>query len=356
MRDNRLTTLTTPHGDLKLPAFFPDATRGVVRSAGAADVAACGLEGLMVNTLHLSMTPGSTVIKKVGGIHAFTGWHGPVVSDSGGFQVYSLAIGGTKGVSLSKSGVTFKMQGQKKRTLTPEKCIQYQVQMGTDILFALDDCPPDGADSQTLADSVDRTLAWGKTCREALDRHAEDPETRPKLFAVIQGGDDLDARRRCVDGLLRIGFDGFGFGGWPISDSGGLVDEVGAVVEMLPEEFPLHGLGIGRPDNLVAAYHLGYDTFDCTIPTRDARRGRLYTDESGDAPGSFDYVRIERESFARDDKPIDERCDCPTCTRYSRAYLHHLFVIGESTGHTLATTHNLRYYARLIERLRRQDA
>ncbi len=158
-----------------------------------------------------------------------------------------------------------------------------------------------------------------------------------------------------MDGLLEIGFDGYGFGGWPITGSGTLVDEVGAVAEMLPDDVPLHGLGIGKPDNLTAAYRLGYDTFDCTIPTRDARRGRLYVDAPGDAPGIFHYVRIERESFARDSRPIDDRCDCPCCKRYSRAYLHHLFEIGEMSGHRLSTLHNLRYFTRLIERLRDSD-
>lgn len=354
---SRLSSIHTPHGDLNLPTFFPDATRGVIRAADAADARTCGIEGLMVNTLHLSMQPGTTVIKETGGIHAFTGFDGPIVSDSGGFQVYSLAAGGAKGVSIAPGGVTFKMQGQKKkRSLTPEKCIQYQVQMGTDILFALDDCPPDNADVDTLRASVDRTLSWGQACREALDRQVEDTDTRPLLFAVIQGGDDLDQRRRCVDGLLEIGFDGFGFGGWPIADNGTLVDEVGRVAEMLPSEFPLHGLGIGKPDNLVAAYRMGYDTFDCTIPTRDARRGRLYVDDESGAPGAFEYLRIEREQFARDDKPIEARCDCACCQRYSRAYVHHLFEIGEATGHRLATLHNLRYYTRLIEQLRGEEA
>ena len=185
---------------------------------------------MMVNTLHLSMTPGTTVIKDVGGIHAFTGWDGPIVSDSGGFQVYSLAKGGAKGVSISPGGVTFKIQGQKKkRSLTPEKCIQFQVQMGTDILFALDDCPQDRAGKAALTECVDRTLAWGAAGREAFDRLTAKQDSRPLLFAVVQGGNDLDQRRRCADGLLEIGFDGYGFGGWPITGSGRLVDEVGAV-------------------------------------------------------------------------------------------------------------------------------
>jgi len=336
-----------------LPAFLPDATRAAIRTVDANDAKACGLDAMMVNTLHLSMNPGTTVIKDVGGIHAFTGFDGPIASDSGGFQVYSLATGGAKGVSIAPGGVTFRIQGQKKkRSLTPEKCILYQIQMGTDILFALDDCPPDGADREALVASVDRTLAWGRACKLAFEEQVRDIESRPLLFAVVQGGNDLDQRRRCVDGLLEIGFDGFGFGGWPIADDGSLLDEVSAVADMIPEDLPIHGLGIGKPDNLVQAHSAGYDTFDCTIPTRDARRGRLYVDEQGGAPGTFEYLRIEREAFARDSRPIDERCDCACCADYSRAYLHHLFMIGEVGGHRLATIHNLRFYARLIERLR----
>ena len=353
MRNNRLTSIKTPHGELTLPAFFPDATRGVVRTIDAHDTRNAGVEGLMVNTLHLSMMPGTTLIQDAGGMHAFMGWDGPIASDSGGFQVYSLASGGAKGVSISPGGVTFKIQGQKKkRSLTPEKCIQFQVQMGTDILFALDDCPLDRADEAVLGASVDRTLAWGKACREAFDRQTAKREVSPLLFAVVQGGDDLDQRRRCVDGLLEIGFDGFGFGGWPISDSGELVDEVALVAEMIPDEFPLHGLGIGKPDNIAAGYTVGYDTFDCTIPTRDARRGRLYVSDPDATPGVFDYCRIERESFARDYRPVEAHCDCHCCTNYTRAYLHHLSVIGDSTYHRLGTIHNLRFFTRTIERLR----
>jgi queuine tRNA-ribosyltransferase len=356
LKNERLTLLKTPHGDLTLPSFFPDATRGVVRTIDADDTKACGVEGLMVNTLHLSMTPGTSLIQEAGGIHSFMGWDGPIASDSGGFQVYSLATGGARGVSIAPGGVTFKIQGQKKkRSLTPEKCIQYQVQMGTDILFALDDCPLDNADKEALAASVDRTLSWGKSCREAFERQTVGLESSPLLFAVIQGGNDLDERRRCVDGLLEIGFDGFGFGGWPIADSGTLVDEVGAVAEMLPDDVPLHGLGIGKPDNIVAAYRLGYDTFDCTIPTRDARRGRLYVSGPEDAPGEFDYCRVERESFARDYRPVEAHCDCQCCENYTRAYLHHLSVIGDPTYHRLGTIHNLRFFTRTIEQLRQPD-
>ena len=311
----------------------------------------------MVNTLHLSMQPGTTVIRDAGGIHKFAGWAGPIVSDSGGFQVYSLATGGAKGVSISSEGVTFKIQAQKKkRALTPEKCIQYQVQMGSDILFSLDDCPPDNADFSALEESVYRTLGWGRGCRDAFDRMTDSMDTAPLLYGVIQGGSDLDLRRRCIEGLLEIGFDGFGFGGWPIADDGSLVDEVGRVAEMIPDGKPLHGLGIGKPNNLVQAYHLGYDTFDCTIPTRDARRGRLYVEKEDGVAGDFDYVRIEREAYARDNEPVEAGCDCSTCGRYSRAYLHHLFRIGESAGHRLATIHNLRFFTRVINSLRASDA
>ena len=370
-----LTSLTTPHGDLPLPAFLPDATRGVVRAVDADDVRDAGIDALMVNTLHLSSQPGISVVKDAGGIHRFSGWEGPIASDSGGFQVLSLASGGPKGVRVSAKGLSYKPEGQsKRRQLTPEKCIQYQVQLGADILFCLDHCPPTGADAASHRESVEHTVEWAKQCKEALEKRYpisgvrsqisdspsgsrfSDPGSRPLLFAVVQGGDDPSLRTECAERLLRIGFDGFGFGGWPIADDGGLVEAVGQVAELLPDDVPIHGLGIGKPENVVAAWRMGYHTFDCTLPTRDARQGRLYQSTSKPFTGDYVYLHIEKERYSRDHASLDEGCDCVTCARYSRAYLHHLFSIGESAGARLATIHNLRFYGRLIEKLRAEPS
>ncbi len=360
-----IESLPTPHGELRLPAFLPDATRGAVRAVDMCDVRNAGIDALMVNTLHLSSQPGTSVVKEAGGIHRFSGWDGPVASDSGGFQVLSLAAGGPKGVSVSKRGLSYKPEGQtKRRQLTPEKCIQYQVQLGADILFCLDHCPPASTDAATHRESVDHTVAWAEQCKTAFeerypksdfrspisDRHSGSriPDLRPLLFAVIQGGEDRALRAECAERLQEIGFDGYGFGGWPVADDGGLVDSVGQVADLLPDDLPLHGLGIGKPENVVAAWRLGYQTFDCTLPTRDARQGRLYASTSDSFDGDYDYVHIEKERFSRDHRPIDDGCDCTTCLRYTRAYLHHLFSVGEPVGARLATVHNLRFYSRLM--------
>jgi queuine tRNA-ribosyltransferase len=359
-----LTSLKTAHGDLSLPAFLPDATRGVVRCVDVDDVRQAGIDALMVNTLHLSSQPGVSVVKAAGGIHRFAGWDGPIASDSGGFQVLSLAAGGPKGVTVSAKGLSYKPEGRsKRRQLTPEKCIQYQVQLGADILFCLDHCPPANADEAAHRESVAHTVAWARQCKDALgkrysisDGFDRRPPTadcpRPSLFAVVQGGPHPSLRTECAERLLEIGFDGFGFGGWPIAEDGGLLEAVGQLAELLPDDLPLHGLGIGKPENVLAAWRLGYHTFDCTLPTRDARQGRLYQSTSETFTGDYVYLHVEKERFSRDHSPIDEGCDCATCGRYSRAYLHHLFEIGEPAGARLATIHNLRFYGRLMKKLR----
>jgi len=365
-----IESLSTPHGDLSLPAFLPDATRGVVRSVDANDVRSAGIRALMVNTLHLSSQPGTSIVKEAGGIHRFAGWDGPVASDSGGFQVLSMAAGGPRGVTVSRKGLSYKLEGQsKKRLLTPDRCIQYQVQLGADLLFCLDHCPPAGADQAAHRESVDHTVSWARQCKEALEKRypisdvrypkSEEQQHRqlpaadrpPLLFAVVQGGDDQGLRAECAERLIELGFDGFGFGGWPIADDGGLVDAVGQVSDLLPDDVPLHGLGIGKPENVQAAWEMGYHTFDCTLPTRDARQGRLYLSTSRSLTSEYEYLYIEKERFNRDQGPVDENCDCAACSRYTRAYLHHLFCIGEPAGARLATIHNLRFYARLMDAL-----
>jgi len=345
-------SLETAHGEIVFPAFLPDGTRGVVRALDAADVAACGIGAVMVNALHLSSAPGTTVVQQMGGIHRFMGWAGPVMSDSGGFQVFSLIAENPKAGSISRKGFTYRLdKGGKKHVLTPEKCIQKQVQIGADVMFCLDYCTHPDADVNTQRESVDLTVAWAAQCRAEFDRRKGDGPG-PKLFAVVQGGANAALRRECADRLIGIGFDGYGFGGWPIADAGGLVDAVGLVAELLPGDAPKHALGIGKPENVVAAFRLGYDTFDCTLPTRDARQKRLYAFQDATVDGAFyRYVYIGDERYARDAGPVDETCDCPCCRRYSRAYLHHLFALNETLSFRLATLHNLRFYARLMSKL-----
>jgi queuine tRNA-ribosyltransferase len=357
-----MKTLSTAHGNLSLPAFLPDATRAVVRTLDAADVVACGIDALMVNALHLAAHPGTAVVAHFGGIHAFMGWDGPVASDSGGFQAFSLVTGSPKLGAVSEHGFTYRLdKAGPKKTLTPEKCIRKQFQLGADILFCLDHCTHPDANPDTQRESVDHTVKWARECKDAFVRELEqrtDQESRPLLFAVIQGGSDGALRRECAERLQEIGFDGYGYGGWPIGDNGQLVDMVAEVAQLVPPEFPKHALGVGKPDNIVRAYRLGYDLFDCTIPTRDARHERLYiltTNERDLLNKGVDCYRclnIGDERYVRDSGPINETCDCLCCRTYSRGYLHHLFRVRDAAAQRLATIHNLRTYARLMQGLR----
>ena len=353
-----MNPLHTAHGDLEMPAFLPDATRGVVKAVDAGDLRACGVRGLVVNALHLSSHPGTSLVASVGGIHRFMGWDGPVVSDSGGFQVLSLIAASPKAGGVSGHGFTYRLDKGEKKTLTPEKSIQRQFQIGADVMFCLDHCThPDEAREAQEA-SVAHTVVWARQCKTAflqyLDRRRGD-DPRPLLFAVAQGGNDPALRRRCVAELVEIGFDGYGFGGWPIDAEGQLSDAVGLVAELIPEGMPKHALGIGKPENLARAFRMGYDLFDCAIPTRDARRKRLYVFK--DAPGLrgdefYEYLYIEDERYARDARPIDAQCGCLCCQRYSRAYLRHLFEVEDALALRLATMHNLTFYSALIEGLK----
>jgi len=354
-----MKVLATAHGDLPLPAFLPDATRGVLRLLDTEDVRRCGMDAVMVNTLHLSSHPGGSVVRRLGGIHRFMDWDGPVASDSGGFQVLSLITQSESLGSLSDRGFTYRLaRGQAKKTLTPEKCIRLQLRLGADLLFCLDECTHPGSDRERQCASVERTVRWARECKAAftrgLGKRGGEP---PRLFAVVQGGNDPDLRRECAERLVGMSFDGYGFGGWPIDEQGRLVEMVEFVAGLLPAEAPKHALGIGKPENVVRCVDLGYDLFDCTIPTRDARHGRLYVfngpPDTLNLRGDFYHCHYaEDDKHRRDNNPVDETCECLACRRYSRAYLRHLFAIHEPLAGRLATIHNLTFYARLMERLR----
>ncbi len=374
-----MNALPTPHGSLALPAFLPDATRGVVKTLTAQDLVSCGIEAVMVNALHLSASPGISLIESQGGIHAFMGWTGPVASDSGGFQAYSMLSG--KGSStarataeqlagISDEGISVRRPGRDRNVLlTPEISIRQQLRLGTDILFCLDQCTHPQAPASVQQESVRRTVAWARRCmREFTAALAENaaigsngpdgPAPRPMLFAVVQGGDDPSLRRACAQELAALGFDGYGFGGWPVDSAGALAEMAVRVVEWLPVSAPKHGLGIGKPDTLVAAWRAGYRLFDCVIPTRDARHGRLYAfhdDPTGVDLERADFhaeIAISTERYAREKRPLDPGCPCPLCRNHSAAYLHHLFKIEDPSGPRLATLHNLTFYARLLAALR----
>lgn len=347
------SVLPLPRAALRLPAFLPDATRAVVRTVDSADLEACGVEALVMSTFHLMQHPGSSTIQAYGGLHAMTGWRKPIVTDSGGFQVYSLIRQNPRLGSLTERGATFRLADQSRRiNLTPEKSIQLQLSYGADVVVCLDDCTHAEETEAVQADSVRRTILWAKRSKAQYLRLVEQKQLpadrRPLIFAVIQGGASLPLRKQCAEALLEIGFDGFGFGGWPL-DSGGhlLVDILGYTRELVPANLPMHALGVAHPENIRQCTALGYDLFDGAMPTRDARHGRLYTL----TPQGFDYVYVTDARHIKARQPVSPECDCLACTRYSLGYLHHLFQVGDSLALRLATMHNLRFMTRWMARL-----
>ncbi len=351
--------LQLPQQQLRLPIFLPDATLGVVRALDATDLVQCGIEAVVMNTFHLMQRPGSSTIQALGGLHRMSAWPGPIMTDSGGFQAYSLIQQNAKLGSINADGITFRPEAsERKFHLTPEKTIQLQVSYGAEIVVCLDECTHVDAPFEEQQRSVERTIAWARRCKDEFVRLVEQkrlaPEQQPLLFAVVQGGGYAELRKRCAEALLEIGFDGFGYGGWPLDRQGNLLTEIIAYTrELIPRAFPMHALGVGHPDNLVACYRIGYDMFDSALPTRDARNGRLYT-AATDAlrVSSVSYVYVTDKKYIKSDAPIEEDCDCLTCRNYSLGYLHHLFKINDSLFYRLATLHNLRFMVRLIERLR----
>jgi queuine tRNA-ribosyltransferase len=348
--------LDLPHGTLSLPAFLPDATFGVVRSADAADLEGCKVTAVVMNTFHLMQTPGSSTIQSLGGLHRMSGWQRPIVTDSGGFQAYSLIHQNPKNGSLTDRGILFRAEGtDRKIQLTPEKTIQLQISYGADVVICLDDCTHAEAADEAQRDSVRRTVAWAARGKAEFERLVAEKrlDPRPHLFAVIQGGKSRELRRECAEALLQIGFDGFGYGGWPLDSQGRLLTDILAYTrELVPARFPLHALGVGHPQNVVDCARMGYGLFDSAMPTRDARHGRLYALRGpGLIENWFGYIYAGDDKHIKTAQPVDAGCDCACCARYSLGYLHHLFKLNDSLYLRLATLHNLRFMTRLVDRL-----
>lgn len=357
-----------PHGTLQFPVFLPDATRGVVRGVDTQDLEQEGLTALVMNAYHLMQNPGSTTIKALGGLHRMTGWNKPIITDSGGFQIYSLIRQNPKYGRLTDKGAVFQTdRSERKFNLTPEKSIQLQFSYGADVMVCLDDCTHVDDSPAEQERSVERTLRWAKRCKQEFERLSQEKrftdDAQPKLFAVIQGGASLDLRKRCAEALLEIGFDGYGYGGWPLDGNGKLLVEMFSYCrDLIPAEFPMHALGVGHPPNIVESYGLGYDIFDSAMPTRDARNGRLYTFRKADprlqeedASEWFGYVYAYDKKHTKADEPISPFCDCACCRRYSLGYLHHLFDIKDTLALRLATLHNLRFMMQLMTLLQAEN-
>lgn len=361
-----LKELALPNGVIPLPSYLPDATYGVVRGADASDLETVGIDALVMNVFHLMQKPGSGVIQALGGLHNMAGWHRPILTDSGGFQAYSLIRQNSDRGSLSDQGIRFKPEGSTRPfLLSPVKSIQLQMAYGADILICLDDCTHADDSTEVQKEAVIRTLRWAKKCKEEFNLQLKQRKLymeipRPLLFGVIQGGGNLSLRRECAERLQEIGFDGYGYGGWPLDAQGYLLaDLLEATRSFVPANIPMHALGVGSPSSVLTCSRMGYSIFDCSLPTRDARSGRLYywrssPSSSGIAllPEQFDILYIDDEKLIRTNTPISPHCDCLACTRYSIAYLRHLRRCQDTLYVRLATLHNLRFMVQLMERLR----
>ncbi len=357
--------------EMPFPTFFPDATRGVIRGCDSQDLENAKVEGLITNTYHLMSQPGQKFLKEFGGLKKFMDWKGWLITDSGGFQVLSMIYANKSFGTISDKGVTFTVgsTGKKERyNFTPEKSIEMQLRIGSDILISLDDVPRMGASYDEIKDNIHRTLLWAKRGKEEFYRllklHKIAEENRPLLFGVVQGGPHKDLRAWCAQELEKIGFDGYGFGGWPIDEDGNFDYETLAfTASVMPDDKPKYALGVGNPQAVVEGVKMGYTIFDCVLPTRDGRHRRLYAFTKD--PNEMDilkekqvsqFVHIMEEKYTRDNSPMSPYCDCHTCRYYSKAYVQHLFKIEDRLAERLASIHNLRMYTMVIEKLRENIA
>ena len=331
----RTGTLATAHGTVSTPAFMPVGTQGTVKAVTAEDLRACGAEIVLSNTYHLFLRPGHERIRGLGGLHRFMHWDGPILTDSGGFQIFSLE--GLRRVD--EDGVDFRshLDGSSRR-LTPEGSMEIQSALGSDVAMVLDECPPLPATRDVVAAAVERTTRWARRCREAY--------SGPGIpFGIVQGGPYEDLRERSARDLTELEFPGYAIGGVSVGEA---PEEIARVCRltapMLPASEPRYLMGVGRPEDLVEAVAAGVDLFDCVMPTRNARNGTLFT--------SAGRLNIKREEFREDGGPLDPLCPCETCRNYSRAYLRHLFVAKEILAPRLLTIHNLAYYLGLMRSMR----
>ncbi len=332
----RCGRLHTPHGVARTPAFMAIGTRGAVKGLTPAQLREAGCEILLANTYHLMLRPGAEVVERLGGLHRLMAWDGPILTDSGGYQVFSLA----ELRRINDDGVEFRshIDGALVR-LDPERSIRIQNRLGADILMAFDECPPLPAERPVLERAVERTLRWARRCRDAHQREDQ------ALFGIVQGGLDPELRRRCLDGLVEIGFDGYAIGGLSVGEPPPEMWRLLAqFAPLLPAGSPRYLMGVGTPRDLVEAIDAGVDLFDCVLPTRNGRKGYAYT--------SRGIVRLRNAQHRTADEPLDAACDCYACRTFSRGALRHLITSGEVLGATLVSLHNLHFYQRLMDAIR----
>jgi queuine tRNA-ribosyltransferase len=327
---------TTPHGSLETPAFMPVGTLATVKGLLPEQLRQVGVRKLLANTYHLALRPGPEIVEEQGGLHRFMGWDRPILTDSGGFQVFSLA----SLTQLTDQEVVFKshIDGSPLR-LSPERAVRIQEQLGADCIMCLDECPPHDAGPERIRAAVDRTTLWAQRCRDAQRRSDQ------ALFGIVQGGTDLAMRERSLAGLLPLDFPGYAVGGLSVGETPErMYETLDGTVPGLPEDRPRYLMGVGTPRDLLEGVSRGIDLFDCVMPTRNGRNAMAFT--------SGGPVKMRNAAHARDPAPLDAECECPVCRSFSRAYLRHLFVSKEMLGPILLSWHNIAFYQRLMRDLR----
>ena len=339
----------TPHGVVETPAFMPVGTQGSVKAMRHADLEALGAEIILGNTYHLFLRPGDDLIARRGGLHRFIGWSRPMLTDSGGFQVFSLA----ERRVISEEGAQFRshLDGSL-HMLTPERASDIQAQLGADIAMVFDECLAYPAERDAVAASMERSVRWARRCRDRIRQLRAGPVDRVTVtnpgqaqFGIVQGGVFQDLRDRSAAATIEIGFEGYAIGGLSVGEPTHVMYTVVAdTARRLPAGQPRYLMGTGTPEDLVECVARGIDMFDCVMPTRNARNGQLFT--------SHGRINIKNARYAEDDRPLDEACACYTCRTHSRAYLRHLFMAGEMTAGALNTLHNLSFYLDTMRRIR----
>lgn len=328
----RAATLQTAHGEIQTPVFMAVGTRATVKTMTPEELKENGCQVVLGNTYHLHLRPGEKIIQKLGGLHDFMNWQGPILTDSGGFQVFSLS----KLRKIREEGVEFQSHiDGAKLFISPEKSMEIQMDLGADIIMAFDECPAFPSTDQQLLDSMDLTIRWLKRCRDRMDRKES------LLFGIVQGGLSYDLRMKSLEKTLTVDLPGYALGGFSVGEPMPLMHKLVAQVgHQLPFDKPRYLMGVGTPLDLILAIDSGIDMFDCVLPTRVARNGTLFTSQG--------KISIKRVEYKEDPSPLDPDCACYTCQNYSKAYLRHLFMTGEFLGARLNTLHNLHYYFRLM--------
>ncbi|MCT4661287.1 MAG: tRNA guanosine(34) transglycosylase Tgt [Tissierellales bacterium] len=333
----RLGILHTPHGDVETPIFMPVGTKATVKTMTPEELKELGAQIILSNTYHLYLRPGHDLIEEAGGLHKFMNWNGPILTDSGGFQVFSLGDMRT----ISEEGVEFRsfIDGSK-HFISPEKSIEIQNALGSDIMMAFDECPPYPADHDYVKKSLERTTRWAKRSKDAN----KNPETQ-SVFGIVQGGVYRDLREQSAKEIMELDFPGYAVGGLSVGEPAELMYEVlDYTVPLLPKDKPRYNMGVGSPDYLFESVIRGIDMADCVLPTRIARNGTCFTSQG--------KLTIKNAKYQRDFGPLDPECDCYACKNYSRAYIRHLFKANEILGARLATIHNLHFLIKLMDNIR----